>query len=106
MTNDSYDFPDQSEQAASSVAVPKAGERAEEEAWLRVMDTRDGAIVLRSILRETKPYCTTYTRGDAAETAYREGKRAVGLWLMSKMGEVDAALAVNIVHFQEFKEQR
>lgn len=104
-SNNESEFPD-----LDGVPDPnKPTDRSEEwdrECWLRVMDTPEGAHVLRSILAETYPYRTTYTRGDAMETAYREGKRAVGLWLMAKMGEVDSALGVSIVHSNELKEQR
>lgn len=81
------------------------GETPDESARLReisdlcfVMRSREGERVLRRILGATRLYGLSYTRGDSHETAFREGMRRVGLWLLSEMGEADAGLCAEIVH--------
>lgn len=63
-----------------------------------VMNTPEGERVLRRILAATKPFGLSYTRGDTHETAYREGMRRVGLWLLAQMGDADAELCNRIVY--------
>lgn len=72
--------------------------------WRNVMDSTDGAHVLRAILAETHLFRTTYVRGDAQETAFQEGKRAVGLWLLAKLGRADKDLAKVLVTVSDQQE--
>ena len=66
-----------------------AEDMREHNMWREVMNDENGARVLRKILEKTGIYRTTYVRGDQYETAFREGGRNVGLWLLSKMSEAD-----------------
>lgn len=57
--------------------------------WQRVLHDDAGAQVIRAILAEARIFWPSYVRGDAYETAFREGRRNLGLWLLAKIGEID-----------------
>lgn len=65
---------------------------------VRVMQTPEGERVLRRILAFSRLFKVSYVRGDSHETAYCEGRRQVGLWLLSIMGEADAALCSRVMN--------
>lgn len=65
---------------------------------VRVMQTPEGERLLRRILAFTRLFAVSYCRGDSHETAYREGRRQVGLWLLSAMGEADQALCTRVIN--------
>lgn len=65
---------------------------------VRVMQTPEGERLLRRILAFTRLFTVSYFPGDSHETAYREGRRQVGLWLLSAMGEADQALCTRVMN--------
>lgn len=75
-----------------------AEEMREHNMWRDVMNDASGARILRMILEESGIYRTTYVRGDQFDTAFREGQRNVGLWLLNKMGQADQARTAEILH--------
>lgn len=82
-------------EAKDASDLQKAQEKSD---LISVMDTPEGERVLRRILAETKPFGLSYTRGDTHETAYREGMRRVGLWLLAQMGDANAELCNRVAH--------
>lgn len=66
--------------------------------WRRVMDSEDGASVLREILEACCLFKPSYVRGDVYETAFREGRRNLGLWLLGKMGDADQRRTAEILN--------
>lgn len=75
-----------------------AEQMREHNIWRDVMDSAEGAHVLREILEESGIFRTSYARGDQFETAFREGRRNLGLWLLNKMGEADSARTAEIMN--------
>lgn len=75
-----------------------AEEMREHNMWREVMNDENGAKILRLILEESGIYRTTYVRGDQFDTAFREGQRNLGLWLLNKMGQADQARTAEILN--------
>lgn len=73
--------------------------------WKNVMGSSDGAFVLREILSQAHLFRTTYVRGDASETAFQEGRRSAGLWLLAKLGDADKDLARELLNAVDSKEK-
>lgn len=70
----------------------------ERDAWRQVLATPAGVDVLKSILTQCHIYQLSYTRGDSFETAYREGARRVGLWLLTKVADVEPSVVPQIIY--------
>lgn len=66
-------------------------------AFVRLMESPEGALVLRKILEATHLYALSYVKGDAMETARREGERNVGLRVLAMMGDADSGLAFDVL---------
>lgn len=62
-----------------------------------VMCTPAGARVLQRLLAKAHIYQTSMTR-DTHLTAYREGWRSYGLWLLTEMNEADAGASAQLMH--------
>ena len=66
-------------------------------AFVHMMESPDGALVLRRILEKTHIFGSTYVKGDTTEMAWREGVRNVGLWLLAQMSDADSDLAFRVL---------
>lgn len=91
------DFYEPASNAVKSQQVV-AEEMREHNMWREVMNDENGAHVLRQILEESGIYRSSYVRGDQSETAFREGRRNLGLWLLNKMSEADQWRTAEIVN--------
>jgi hypothetical protein len=73
------------DQAAATTAAKHALEAANLEADLRwLMADLRGRRLMRRILERTAVFKTTFT-GEFASTAFREGERNIGLWLIAEV---------------------
>ena len=98
MTNE---FPELYSSNDDSAQEAEQARAAEQLAWLTVMQSEAGRRVLRRILRETHLYRVSFVSGDPAATAFREGQRNVGLWLLAKLTKASDSLAFEILRETE-----
>jgi len=57
-------------------------------AFSTVANTPEGRRFLRRVLAECGIYQSSFAKGEGDVTAYREGKRSIGLWLLSLFDDI------------------
>ena len=56
---------------------------------ISVLGKAEGRRLVRRILEQSNAFGASYAKADALATAYNEGLRAVGLWLMHEINRAD-----------------
>lgn len=76
-------------------AAERAHER-ERNALASVLSTDEGQAVILRILDHCRPYQSTIS-SEPSQAGFAEGRRSVGLWLISALGSIDAEVYPNLL---------
>lgn len=80
---------------AKIAAAERANER-ERNALASVLSTDEGQAVILRILDHCRPYQSTIS-SEPSQSGFAEGRRSVGLWLISALGSVDPEVYPNLL---------